>query len=168
MADTKNPKPTAADKRKEADAELEKRIAGRKAASVKGALAKGGVAKAEPEAATSDAKPAKPATPSALPFVPTSPAPAAASPTPEKKARKPREAKLKAAPDAELADLINAAKDKAVKAALKEQAEQHKAILKGTVDKSTHDNELKAAYEKGVADGKKQALAGVKATLKGA
>ena len=155
MAHTKTPKPTAAENRKAADDALDDRIKARQA-KIKDDAAKNPIPAATPDA--------KPATPSALPFVPTSPE----SAKPEKRARKPREAKPKAEPDAELADLIKNAQEKAVKAALKEQAEQHKAILKGTVDKTTHDKLVKQAYEDGIATGKKQALAGVKAALKGA
>ncbi len=155
MAETNPKKPAAADKRKEADAALEKRIAERKASIKKDAAANPIPA---PVPVTAPAE--------QLPFHPATPAPTLSS-APAKKARKPRTPKLMATPDAELADLLKTAQDKAVKAATKELESKHAAILKGTVDKTYHDNEVKKAYEKGVADGKKSAIASLKATLKG-
>src|SRR5574340_1830119 len=139
MAETTPKKPAAADKRKEADAALEKRIAERKA-SIKKDAATNPI-----PAATHDAKPVSPIT---IPFVPTTPAPTEAG-KPEKKARKPRTPKLMATPDAELADLLKTAQDKAVKAALKKAEDDHSAIVKGMVDKTWHDKKVKEAYEKG-------------------
>ncbi len=160
MAHTKTPKPTAAENRKAADDALNARV------------------KARQEAAA--AKKDAPGTAAPAPVGPTkAPAPweqavatgaqqAAKVEEPKaKKERKPREAKPKVAPDAELADLVKQAQDKAVKAAVKEVEEHHKAILKGTVDKTFHDAEVKKAYEAGVAEGKRQSIAGIKAALKG-
>lgn len=159
MAETKTPKPTAADKRKAADDALNARVKARQDAAAK---------KAAPgTAAPAPVEPAKTPAPWEQ-AVATGAQQAAKVEEPKaRKERKPREAKPKAEPDAELADLIKTAQDKAVKAALKKAEEDHKAILKGTVDKTYHDNEVKKAYEAGVADGKKQAIASIKAALKG-
>lgn len=160
MAEAKK-NPTAADKRKAADDALEARIAARKKVT----------------APTVEAAPAQPEVNEAAPFVPDSPKPEKV--TKEKKERKPREAvrKPKAEPvtsDNEAGVLIASLREKITsdltkqhEKAFVELAKSHKAELKKMVTEEAAAERERVAYEAGVKDGKRDAIKGLKAAIKG-
>ena len=189
MAETKTPKPTAAEKRKAADDALNARVKARQeaAAAKKDAKpldAKAVIAKVNPLPA---AEPTKAPAPWEQAVDKGAQQAAKVEEPKAKKERKPREPKPKtdATPSADLSEMLAKVRGKAVavaekahnaeikklkaefKTELKKQANDHKAILKGTVDKTYHDKEVRAAHEAGIKVGEKRAHAAIKAALKG-
>ena len=180
MAHTKTPKPTAADKRKAADDALNARVKARQDAAAAKKAAPG-------TAAPAPVEPAKTPVPWEQAVAAGAQQAAKVEEPKAKKERKPREAKPKAdaAPNTDLSAMLEKVRSRAVavaekvhnaeikklkadhKAELKKQADDHKAILKGTVDKTYHDKETKAAHEAGIKVGEKRAHAAIKAALKG-